>query len=133
MNEADLNLLPFATAADFLNDPRRFDARASWLRAVRELGGAQADALRAFAETSYSTHLDYGTEAPTFVAANGRLLADYARRRALARGARGPRMQHMQLNEYTRRTSCPSSIPMESRRVCSTLPILSADFHILTL
>jgi beta-N-acetylglucosaminidase-like protein len=78
MNEADLNLLPFATAADFLNDPQGFDARASWLRAVRDLGGAQADALRAFAETSYSTHLDYGTEAPTFVAADGRLLADYA-------------------------------------------------------
>src|SRR3954469_325191 len=77
MNEADLNLLPFATAADFLRDPQGFDARASWLRAVRELGGAQAGALRAFAETSYSTHLDYGTEAPTFVAARDRLLADY--------------------------------------------------------
>jgi hypothetical protein len=78
MNEADLNMLPFATAADFLNDPTGFDARASWLRAVRSLGGPEADALRAFAEANYSTHLDYGTEAPTFVAANGRLLADYA-------------------------------------------------------
>src|SRR4051812_9034133 len=77
MNEADLNLLPFATAADFLRDPQGFDARASWLRAVRELGGAQAGALRAFAETSYSTHLDYATEAPTFVALGGRLLDAY--------------------------------------------------------
>jgi hyaluronoglucosaminidase len=77
MNEADLNLLPFATAADFLNDPRGFSARASWLRAVRELGGEQAGALRAFAETSYSTHLDYLTEAPTFVALAGRMLSAY--------------------------------------------------------
>jgi len=77
MNLADLNLLPFATAADFLNDPQHFDARSSWLGAVRAMGGPAGDSLRAFAETSYSTHLDETTEAPTFVATADRLLGDY--------------------------------------------------------
>src|SRR3954449_8654795 len=77
MNEAALNLLPFSTAADWMADPRSYDARASWLRAVLELGGLAEGALRAFGEVNYSTHLDEATEAPTFVARSGAFLAAY--------------------------------------------------------
>ncbi|MFL5779963.1 MAG: beta-N-acetylglucosaminidase domain-containing protein, partial [Thermoleophilaceae bacterium] len=37
MNEADLNLLPLATAGDWMRNPRGYERRASWLRAVRGL------------------------------------------------------------------------------------------------
>jgi len=77
MNDADLNLLPFATAADWMADPSSYDPRASWLRAVRALGAGASDSLRAFAEVNYSTHLDEATEAPTFVAASGAFLGAY--------------------------------------------------------
>src|SRR3954447_7917941 len=77
MNDADLNLLPFATAADWMADPNGYDARASWLAGVRALGGGAAESLRAFAEVNYSTHLDEATEAPTFVRLAGALLSSY--------------------------------------------------------
>ena len=35
MNEADLNLLPLATAGDWMRNPRRYRERASWLREAR--------------------------------------------------------------------------------------------------
>jgi hyaluronoglucosaminidase len=93
MNEADLNLLPLATAGDWMRSPRRYARRASWLRAVRELathprtvaadGRKLAAAerrvratLRAWAETSWSTKLDL-SEAPTFVRTGRRFLRAY--------------------------------------------------------
>ena len=79
MNEADLNLLPFATAADYFADPGRFDARRSFLRVAAELGGDEADALRAFAEVNHSTRLDRRDEAPTFVRRSRGFLAAYGR------------------------------------------------------
>ncbi len=78
-NEPDLNVLPLATAAAWLRDPVRYRPRAAWLRAVRELAGPNAvarDALRAWAETSYSTKLD-DAEAPTFARAARALLRAY--------------------------------------------------------
>jgi hyaluronoglucosaminidase len=66
MNEADLNLLPFATAADFFAAPHRYRPRRSWLRRVAQLGGPARAELRAFAEVNYSSPLDPGDEAPTF-------------------------------------------------------------------
>ncbi|HEX8066786.1 MAG TPA: beta-N-acetylglucosaminidase domain-containing protein [Thermoleophilaceae bacterium] len=72
MNEADLNLLPLATAGDWMRDPARYERRRSWLAAVKELAGRGRDrralfrTLRAFAEASWSTKLDL-EEAPTFV------------------------------------------------------------------
>lgn len=78
-NEADLNMLPFATAGDWMADPPRYDARSSWLRAVDEMAGSGtglADALRAWAETSYGSTLA-PPESPTFAAlAHGFLGAD---------------------------------------------------------
>ena len=85
MNEADLNLLPLATAGDWLRDPARYQRRASWLRAVAELAGRGRgrrpvrSALRAWAETSWSTKLDL-SEAPTFVRLNRAFLKAYASR-----------------------------------------------------
>jgi hyaluronoglucosaminidase len=93
MNEADLNLLPLATAGAWLRDPRGYARRASWLRAVRELAahpltlatdGRRLAAsarlvrasLRAWAETSWSTKLDLA-EAPTFVRLSRRFLHAY--------------------------------------------------------
>ncbi len=84
MNEADLNMLPLATAADFLRDPTHYDARSAWLRAVADLApgrGVRARrlraTLRAWAETSYSTKLD-PTEAPSFVRRADVFLRAYA-------------------------------------------------------
>jgi hypothetical protein len=105
MNEADLNLLPLATAGDWMRDPRGYQRRRSWLRAVRELAahprtlttdGRRLPALarrvratlRAWAETSWSTKLDLA-EAPTFVRLNRRFLRAYdARATWLAAAAR---------------------------------------------
>lgn len=82
-NEADLNVLPLATAADWLRDPAGYARRSSWLTSVAELapgGGASARrlrrTLRAWAETSYSTKLD-PRDAPTFVRRAEALLAAY--------------------------------------------------------
>jgi hyaluronoglucosaminidase len=67
-NDAHLNKLPIATAADWLAAPAAYDPAASWRRAVRALAGARAAGdLRAWAETSWSNRLDRTTEAPTFV------------------------------------------------------------------
>ncbi|MGZ8648610.1 MAG: beta-N-acetylglucosaminidase domain-containing protein [Solirubrobacteraceae bacterium] len=68
-NEADLNKLPLATAAAFLDHPRRYEPRRAWLAAVRRLAGARlVDDLRAWAETNWSNRLDRTTEAPSFTA-----------------------------------------------------------------
>ena len=68
-SEADLNMLPLATAADWLRNPWRFNPRLSWLRAVDSLAGPSTQLiqpLRAWAEASYSTRLSR-IEGPTFV------------------------------------------------------------------
>ena len=66
MNEADLNLLPLATAGDWMRAPGTYDPRRSWLRAVSEVAPGASESMRAFAEASYSTKLDLH-EAPRFV------------------------------------------------------------------
>src|SRR5439155_10739239 len=79
MNEADLNLLPLATAGDWMRAPRRYRRRSSWLRAVAELAGRRRPlrrTLRAWAETSWSTKLDL-SDAPTFVRLNRKFLRRY--------------------------------------------------------
>ncbi len=83
-NEAYLNLLPLASAADWMADPRRYRPRGSWLRAVAELapGDGRREkqrrrSLRAWAETSWSNKLDREREAPTFVRLSELLLARY--------------------------------------------------------
>ncbi len=78
-NEADLNLLPLATAGDWMRDPSAYRPEDSWLRAVDELAGGSGprEALRAFAEASWSNKLDRELEAPTFTARSGAFLERY--------------------------------------------------------
>jgi hyaluronoglucosaminidase len=78
-SEADVNMLPLATAGDWLRNPYSYDARASWLRAVAEIARnnpALSQTLRAFAETSYSTRLSR-VEGPTFVRLTRLFLGSY--------------------------------------------------------
>jgi hyaluronoglucosaminidase len=65
-SEADVNMLPLATAGAWVHNPWSYDRRAAWLDAVRQLAGTNAQSLRAFAESSYSTRLSR-IEGPTFV------------------------------------------------------------------
>jgi hypothetical protein len=88
MNEAALNELPFLTAADYLADPSSFRARASFRRAVRELGGPARASLRAFAEVNYSDPFDRSHDAPTFRARSRALLRAYDAGGAWPREAR---------------------------------------------
>ena len=83
-NEAELNMLPFATAAQWLRRPRAYRPRRAFLRAVRDLGGGEAASLRAFAECSYSSTLLPRTEAPTFE----RLAGEFLRGRGAGAAAR---------------------------------------------
>ena len=81
MNEADLNMLPLATAGAWLQDPERYDARRAWRAAITELSRGrqpQLGALRAFAETSYSSGL-LRKEAPTATRAQNAFLSLYGR------------------------------------------------------
>jgi hyaluronoglucosaminidase len=79
-NEADLNLLPLATAGDWMRDPRGYRPRRSWRRAIRELApgdGAVAvrrrASLRAWADASWDNKLDRERPAP----AAARLIAAF--------------------------------------------------------
>jgi hyaluronoglucosaminidase len=79
MNEAGLNLLPLATAGDWMRAPRRYRARRSWRGAVRELAGdrrRRREALRAWAETSWSNKLD-ARDAPRFARLSAAFLDRY--------------------------------------------------------
>ena len=81
MNEPDLNMLPLATAGDWMRDPAHYDADASWRKAVTELSLGREpleEQLRAWAETSYSSQLERA-EAPTFAHAQAAFLAAYER------------------------------------------------------
>jgi hyaluronoglucosaminidase len=78
-SEADVNMLPLATAGDWLRNPYRYDPRTSWLRAVSEIARnnpALTQPLRAFGETSYSTRLSR-IEGPTFVRLSRLFLGSY--------------------------------------------------------
>jgi hyaluronoglucosaminidase len=78
-SEADINMLPLATAGAWVHNPYRYNARRSWLEAVGQLAGpdpVREQALRAFAETSYSTRLSR-IEGPTFVRLSNLFLGAY--------------------------------------------------------
>jgi hyaluronoglucosaminidase len=83
-NEAAVNMLPLATAGEWMDDPARYDRAVAWKRALADLVPGRSvaarrrrDALRAWAETSWSNKLDQA-EAPTFVRRRDRFLAAYA-------------------------------------------------------
>lgn len=103
-NEAYLNLLPLATAGDWMSGPRGYRPRGSWLRAITGLapGGTRPerrrrDSLRAWAETSWSNKLDHDTEAPTFVRLSSALVDRYDGPRWI--GKLGPLQRELRLVE----------------------------------
>ena len=59
MQQAVASQIALTTVADFLWDPTDYDPDASWERAIREVGGTTADALRQFAGLSRSSILDH--------------------------------------------------------------------------
>lgn len=63
MLQAEASKLPLATVAAYLADPHGYDPWAAWARALTELAGESAPALRAFAECSLHSALG-GPEAP---------------------------------------------------------------------
>src|SRR5205823_2952597 len=58
-NESDLNILPLATAGQWLQHPYRYDPRTAWLKAVQTIAGnpVLAEYLRGFAASRHSTEL----------------------------------------------------------------------------
>jgi hyaluronoglucosaminidase len=83
-NEAAVNMLPLATAGEWMDDPAHYSRTKAWARALADLAPGRTvaarrrrDALRAWAETSWSNKLDQA-EAPTFVRRRDRFLAAYA-------------------------------------------------------
>jgi hypothetical protein len=88
-NRADLNLLPLATAGAWMRGPSRYRPRPAFLSQARKLAGAQAPALRAFAEANYPTSLHEDVEAPTasrlFRRAVAAGIRDRAREKALTK------------------------------------------------
>ncbi|MFJ7936060.1 beta-N-acetylglucosaminidase domain-containing protein [Sporosarcina sp. NPDC096371] len=64
MNEAEASKIPLYTIADYVWNPAVYDANNSWERSIQAFGGDVADALKTFAEQSYSSQLN-GKESPT--------------------------------------------------------------------
>ena len=62
MQQALASQIPLATMADFLWDPRGYDPEVAWERALREVGGRTAHALRQFAGLNRSSILNYREE-----------------------------------------------------------------------
>ena len=83
-NQSDLNFLPLATAADWMQHPARYRPRRAFLRETRRLAGRQAPALRAFAEANYSSTLRGSVEAPTLRRGIQRFLRSGGKRHARA-------------------------------------------------
>ncbi len=57
MNQAQASKLPLSTAADFAWNPQAYDPAVSWDRAIKHLGGAAADPLRVFGESSWTSRI----------------------------------------------------------------------------
>jgi hyaluronoglucosaminidase len=52
MNQAEASKIPLLTFADYMRDPHTYDPESSWERAVVEVAGESAPALRIFSENS---------------------------------------------------------------------------------
>ncbi|ASK64369.1 beta-N-acetylhexosaminidase [Virgibacillus phasianinus] len=57
MNEAEASKIPLYTVADYTWNPYNYNPEESWERSIKSFGGDQAEALRTFAENSYSSRL----------------------------------------------------------------------------
>jgi hyaluronoglucosaminidase len=130
MNEPDLNMLPLATAGDWMQDPDKYRARRSWKAAVKELArGRQPEVaeLRAFAETNYSSGL-MRTEAPTSFALQNDLIRLYSR------GARWPEAADALAGELTLVRRAPRGLrKLPDRRIArQAMPFLRTADRLAT-
>ncbi|UOQ92587.1 beta-N-acetylglucosaminidase domain-containing protein [Halobacillus shinanisalinarum] len=57
MNEAEASKIPLYTIADYTWNPYEYNPENSWLRSIESFGGEAAEALKTFAENSYSSRL----------------------------------------------------------------------------
>ncbi|TCP21869.1 hyaluronoglucosaminidase [Scopulibacillus darangshiensis] len=58
MNEAEASKIPLYTIADYTWNPDAYKPKKSWNRSIQAFGGDAADALKTFAENSYSSQLN---------------------------------------------------------------------------
>ncbi|WP_246366905.1 beta-N-acetylhexosaminidase family protein [Paraliobacillus salinarum] len=58
MNEAEASKIPLFTIADYAWNPFNYDAKDAWNRSVESFGGDAAEAVKAFAENSYSSPIN---------------------------------------------------------------------------
>ncbi|WP_405098159.1 beta-N-acetylglucosaminidase domain-containing protein [Micromonospora sp. NBC_01412] len=63
MNQAEASKVAVFTSGDFAWNPDAYNPEASWLAAVKDLGGDQWPALKVLAENNYSSWID-ATESP---------------------------------------------------------------------
>jgi hyaluronoglucosaminidase len=114
---AELNLIGLATAGDWAKDPAGYDARTAFRRAVRTVGGGEAEALRAFAEVNHSTKVAQDDDAPTFAELSGRLLdAEDPAAREEAAGALRAELELVRDAEPALRSD-PATRPLARRTV----------------
>ncbi len=64
MNEAEASKIPLYTIADYAWNPEAYNPKKSWEQSLKEFGGYAWEALKTFAENSYSSQLNEG-ESPT--------------------------------------------------------------------
>ncbi|WP_245804710.1 beta-N-acetylhexosaminidase family protein [Halobacillus hunanensis] len=57
MNEAEASKIPLYTIADYTWNSYAYDPKESWERSIQSFGGDAANALRTFAENSYSSRI----------------------------------------------------------------------------
>ncbi|WP_243646995.1 beta-N-acetylhexosaminidase family protein [Scopulibacillus darangshiensis] len=58
MNEAEASKIPLYTIADYTWNPHHYDPKDSWERSIQSFGGDAAEALKDFAENSYSSPIN---------------------------------------------------------------------------
>ncbi|CQR46310.1 O-GlcNAcase NagJ precursor [Paraliobacillus sp. PM-2] len=58
MNEAEASKIPLFTIADYTWNPFNYDPKDSWNRSIESFGGDAAEALKAFAENTYSSTIN---------------------------------------------------------------------------
>jgi hyaluronoglucosaminidase len=78
MSQSRCSRVALGTMAEYLEKPMEYDPEQAWEDTIRQVGGPVADALKAFAENSRSSPLDW-TESPVFTTLSNQFLNSYDR------------------------------------------------------
>ena len=78
MSQSRCSRVALGTIAEYLEKPMEYDPEQAWEDTIRQVGGPIADALKAFAENSRSSPLDW-TESPVFTTLSNQFLNSYDR------------------------------------------------------